>query len=277
MASQQQIVGIEINPKFVGALFTEQVDDVLRVFCFYINGEIAHFEMSAKDNLENLRHFFSKMNMEQTCSSVVIDDVVQGRFHVRSGENHWLYTLLSSPGNVLPLQINDICNHAWKVCWRSQEAEILEFGRAGEAVHCYAIRTTVSEHDTNRLVKESKAFLNPTFVRQKRTHSRLYLNLGLGLACLGTTLGLILFCSFKSTTRAAVEPDVVATASAAPSPSAAGNYYLLANHQITGPYSVKTIAGLKAAGRLDADAMCRSETSTEWAALSTILPSLAKQ
>jgi hypothetical protein len=277
MANQQHIVGIEINPKFVGALFTEQVDGVIRVFCFYINGEIAHFEMSAKDNTDNLRHFFSRMNMEQTCSSVVIDDVVQGRFHVRSGENHWLYTLLSSPGNVLPLQINDICNHSWKVCWRSQEAEILEFGKAGEAVHCYAIRTTVSEQDTNRLVKESKAFCNPTFIRQKRTHSRLYLNLGLGLACLGTTLGLILFCALKSNSMASVQPAVTATASAAVSPPDTGNYYLLSNHQITGPYSVKTIAGLKAAGRLDADAMCRSETSTEWAGLSSILPTLAKQ
>lgn len=275
MATQQQIIGMEINPKFVGALFTEQVDNTLRVFCFYLNGEVALFDLAAKENQDTLRHFFTKLNMEETCSSVVVDEVVQGRFYVRSGENHWLYTLLNSPGNILPLYSADICNLPWRVCWQSAEADILEYGRPGEPVHCFAIRTSINEEDAHRLVKQSKAFLNPVYVQKKRSHGRLFLNLGVGLACLGIPIALTLFYAFKPSANASPEPAVAVVAKAVPKVSVTGNYYVLSKHQISGPYAAQTIADMKARGQLGADAMCRPQNSTEWVGLSTLFPSLA--
>lgn len=276
MANQQSVIGLEINPKFVGALFTEQVDETLRVFCFYINGEVAQFDMPAQENLESLRCFFTKLNMEQTCSSVVNDEVVQGRFYVQSDENHWLYTLLASPGNILPLYSTDICNLPWRVCWRSLEADILEYGNPGEPAHCYAIRTAITENDAARLVKQSRAFMNPVSVQRKRSHNRLFLNLGVGLACLSIPIALTLFYAMKPTANASPEPTAAVVAKVQPQ-VAAGHYYLLYNHQISGPYTVKTIADMKAGGLLNADAMCRPEKSTEWVGLSTLFPALVSK
>lgn len=273
MANQQSVIGLEINPKFVGALFTDQMDDVLRVFCFYINGEVAQFEMPVEGNLDSLRHFFTRLNMEETCSSVVIDEVVQGRFYVRSEDNHWLYTLLSSPGNMLPLYTTDICSLPWRVCWRSLEADILEYGNPGEPAHCYAIRTPVTESDATRLVKQSKAFMNPVSIQKKRSPSRLFLNIGVGLACLGIPIALTLFYAFKPNANASPESNVAVVARVQPK-AVTGSYYLLYNHQISGPYSVQTISDMKAGGLLNADAMCRADKSAEWVGLSTLFPSL---
>jgi hypothetical protein len=280
MAKHQNVIGLEINPKFVGALFTNQVDDLIHVFCFYVNGEVAQFDMSAKDNLDGLRHFFTKMNMEETCSSVVIDEVVQGRFYVRSQEDHWLYTLLASPGNLLPLSGADICQLPWRTCWQSPEAEILEYGGSGDTAHCYAIRTAITETDAARLVKQSKAFINPVSVRRKPPRNHLLLNLGVGLACVGIPLALTLFYTLKPRAHAASEPRaaVAARAHFRPVSGGSGNrYYLLYNHQISGPYTDQTISAMRAGGLLNADAMCRADGATEWASLSTLFPALVEK
>lgn len=271
MAHQQNIIGFEINPKFVGALFTEQVDNTLRVFCFYINGEVGKFDMPAKENADSLRHFFTKLNMEETCSSVVIDEVVQGRFYVRSEDNYWLYTLLSSPGNLLPSYNADVCNLPWRLCWRSQEADILEYGKPGDAVHCFAIRTAVTETDATRLVKQSKAFLNPVSTQTRHSHNRLYVGIGVGLACLMVPIALTMFYALKPNANASFQPVAAIEAKAEPAVPAAGNYYVLSNHQINGPYPVKTIAAMKSSGQITPDAMCRAENATEWVSLNTVV------
>jgi hypothetical protein len=280
MAKQQQVVGFEINHKFVGALLTEQVDGLLRVFCYYINGEISSFDLPAKDNIDNLRHFFTKLNMEETCSSLINDEVVQGRFYVRSEgeENCWLYTLLASPGNIMPVGNEQIFNLPWRVCWRSLEAEVLECGRMGEAGHCFAIRTMVTDGDASRLLKQSKAFLNPIVVQKKRSAKRLYAGVGIGLACLVLPMAVTLYCSHRAASHAVPPPvPVVVAAKAQPVAPPKGNYYLLSNHQITGPFSAKTIVEMKAAGRINDGTLCRAENSTEWAGLAAVLPASALQ
>lgn len=136
MSQVKKIMGLEVNPKLVGALFTERLEKTLRVFCFYTNGNTSQFDVPAEENVDNMHHFFSKLKMDATCSSVIVDEVVQGRIYVNTEQDYWLYTLLSTPGNGLPPFNADLCNLPWKTCWRSQEAEILELGKSTTWCYC---------------------------------------------------------------------------------------------------------------------------------------------
>ena len=260
--------GIEINPKFVGALFTERVEKTLRVFCFYTNGCTSQFDVPAEENSDNLQHFFSTLKMDATCSSVIIDEVVQGRIYVNNEVTHWLYTLLSTPGNKLPSFNADICDLPWQICWRSQEADILEYGQPGASVHCFAIRTQISENDAWRLVKGAKAFTNPVSLAKRQPHRWLYFNLALVLVSLGILIALTTVYTFKGSNSKPVEMEVGKPAITDPSLG----YYLLQNRQISGPYSVKTITDLNTGGLLNATTMCRAENSTEWISLTKVIP-----
>jgi hypothetical protein len=213
--------------------------------------------------------------MDETCQSVILDEVVQGRVFVSSEENHWLYTLLSAQGNVLPPLNADICHLPWQVCWQSQEADILEYGKEGEPVHCFAIRTIISENDAGRLLKDSKAFTNPVSVQKKEPHRWIYLNIGLVIVCLGILIGLTVYYTFKQPSPQRIfKPSVTAAAKVEPKNTVtAASYYLLYKHQISGPYPVKIIADLNAGGLLSAETMCRPENSVEWSSLSTLLSS----
>ncbi|MDD5139579.1 MAG: hypothetical protein PHY43_04865 [Verrucomicrobiales bacterium] len=270
MKSIKNVIGIEINPKFVGALFTERIENSLRVFCFYTNGETSQFDMPADENLGNLQNFHSKLNMDEACSSVIVDEVVQGRVYVSSEGSHWLYTLLSTPGNVLPPFNADICNLAWQCCWRSQTADVLEYGKPGDPVHCFAIRTQISENDATRLVKDSNAFTNPLSVQKKQPHRWLYLNIGAVLAFLGILIVLTLFHSFKKSANDSVQSSVTTEATAE---TRDNSFYLLYNHQISGPYAMKIITSMNAGGLLNSETMCRPENSAEWISLATLFPS----
>lgn len=267
MSQIKKVMGLEVNPKFVGALFTERLEKTLRVFCFYTNGNTSQFDVPAEENADNMHHFFSNLKMDATCSSVIIDEVVQGRIYVHSEPDHWLYTLLSTPGNGLPPFNADICNLPWKTCWRSQEAEVLELGKPGNTMHCFAIRTQISENDAHRLVKSSQAFTNPVSIPPKQPYRWLYLNLALVLVCLGLLIAWTTFYTFKGSTP---KPDGGAVAM----PVAAErntSYFLLQNRQISGPYPVKSIASMAAGGLLNSNTMCRAENSTEWINLAKVI------
>jgi hypothetical protein len=54
-------VGIEMNPKLIGALLTDQVDNTLRVFCFYTSGRLSQFDVPAAENQDNWHSLFSWM------------------------------------------------------------------------------------------------------------------------------------------------------------------------------------------------------------------------
>ena len=267
MSQIKKIMGLEVNPKLVGALFTERLEKTLRVFCFYTNGNTSQFDVPAEENTDNMHHFFSKLKMDATCSSVIVDEVVQGRIYVNTEQDHWLYTLLSTPGNGLPPFNADLCNLPWKTCWRSQEAEILELGKPGRPVHCFAIRTQISENDAQRLVKDSQAFTHPVSIPPKQPYRWLYLNLALVLVGLGLLIAWTTFYTFKGN---ATKPDgaaVMLPTIADPTIS----YYLLQNRQISGPYPVKTIASMDAGGLLNSNTMCRAENSTEWINLAKVI------
>jgi hypothetical protein len=269
MSQVQYVIGIEINAKFVGALFTERIDQTLRIFCLYTNGDTSQFDVPAEENLDSLHHFFSKLNTEVTCTSVIVDEVVQGRVFVRSGEHHWLYTLLSTPGNVLPPFNADICSLPWQPCWLSSEADILEYGKPGDSVHCFAVRTQVSENDALRMVKDAKVFTNPKSLSKKSRHRWLYLNLAVVLVILAILIAATIRYTFKGNAGKTIEPDRVTHVT---SVNLVTNYYLLQNRQISGPYAEKTIADMSAGGLLNASTMCRAENSTEWISLARVIP-----
>ncbi len=207
--------------------------------------------------------------MDATCSSVIIDEVVQGRVYANSGANYFLFTLLSAPGNVLPPFNADIFSRPWQLCWRSQEADILELGKQGDSVHCFAIRTQISENDAWRMVKGSKAFANPVSIPKKQPGRWIYVNVGIVLVSLGILIALTLFYTFKGNDPKASD---LSPASPAIKGAASINYYLLYHRQISGPYTGKTIADMSAGGLLNATTMCRAENSTEWISLAKIVP-----
>ena len=76
MAKQSVAIGIEVNPKLVGALFTDKVGSLLRVFCVYTNGETSQFDVAEENNRESLRGLLAALNTEETCTSLILDEVV---------------------------------------------------------------------------------------------------------------------------------------------------------------------------------------------------------
>lgn len=265
--------GIEINPKFIGALFTERADNLIRVFCFFNNGGTSQFDVPAHENTDNLQVLYTKMNMDETCASVILDEVVLGRVFVSEGENHWLYTLLASPGTVLPAFDANICKLPWRLCWQSQVADILEYGKEGDRVHCFAIRTSISENDAGRLLKDSKAFTSPVSILKKEPQRWIYLNIGVVIVALGILIGLTVYYTFKQyRIPKDTQPAVSAAAASPQSPAALlAGYYLLYQHQISGPYPMKVIADMNANGLLNPETMCRPENSVEWGSLTNLL------
>lgn len=269
--------GIEINPKLVGALFTDKIGDILRVFCYYTNGETSQFDVPGEENRENLRGLLASLNTEETCTTLIHDEVIQGRVYVQTGKDHWLYTVLRSPGQVPPPLNADIADLPWKVCWRSNETEVLRFAQPDGLERCMAVRTHLSENDASRLARTSKAFLRPVSVprRQPQRWASAYTGIALiALLAAGIVVGGTLFYTLKkSHAPVAGLPTHVAEAKVTPE---AGTYYLLYNHRISGPFPAKIIADMSAGGLFNDETMCRPENSTDWGKVAAVFPHVAQ-
>lgn len=274
MINRLHAVGIEVNPKLIGVLLTDQVANTLRIFCFYTSGRISQFDVPAEENRDSRHELFSALNIEQSCSSVIVDEAVQGRIYVQADNDNerWLYTVLKSPGSQLPLNA-DIADLPWKVIWRSSEMEALQYQPADGAAPSFALRSKIKEHDAARLLKNSHSFTNPVSPRAKKPRRWLYLTLGLALLALAVVVGATTFYTFKKTRvpqTVRVSP-VKITAHAAP--AAPAGYFLLYNHQISGPFPAKVVADMNAAGLFPPGTMCRTENATTWVELSAAFPS----
>ncbi len=262
MIKHSQTIGIEINPKLIGVLLTEKIGDTLRLFCFYTNAEISQVDVPAEENRDNLRAFFTTLNMEETCSSLILDEVVQGRVYLKIENQHWLYTLLKSSRAALPPLNADLADLPWRVIWRSQEAQVLEYGQPGDAEHCYAIRKEIGESDAERLVKNSKAFTKPVSIPRKQPHRWVYANLVIALLAVGILVSATILYTFKQGNHASTQK--LAVGPAVPNVSVTVGCFLLYNHQITGPFPVKFIADLNTASLLNPEVLCRLENSNDW-------------
>lgn len=262
MNKKTQTLGIEINPKLIGALLTEKIGDTLRLFCFYTNANISQVDVPAEENADNLRGLFTTLNMEETCTSLVLDEVVQGRAYFKNEERHWLYTLLKSSQNTLPSFNADFADLPWRVIWRSSDTQVLEFGAVDEAEHCFCIRKEISEEDSARIMKNSKAFTKPLSIPRKQSQRWIYTNLGLAVLGLAALMAGALVYTLKENIHAPL-PAAPGHTAVAPTGSAVG-YFVLYNHQISGPFPLKVITDLNAAGLLNADVLCRPENSNDW-------------
>lgn len=263
MTKHPHAIGIEINPRLVGVLFTEKSGDTLRMFCYYVNAEISQFDVPAMENQGNLQSLFASLNLEETCTSLILDEVVQGRIYVRDEHQHALYTLLKSPGDTLPPLNADIGELPWLVIWRSQEAEVLQYGQLGDPEHCFALRSHISESDAARLIKNSKAFTNPVSIPRIKTYRRPYLKIGLALLVAGVLAVATLFYLYKGDNHVEARSGAVTQPVVASVPATSG-CYLLYKHQISGPYPTKVIIEMNAGGLLNAETLCRAENSEDW-------------
>lgn len=268
MTKQPKALGIEINPRLVGVLFTEKLGNTLRLFCYYVNGEISQFDAPAEENEASVRALFSTLNLEETCTSLILDEVVQGRVYVENENGHWLYTLLKATSNTLPPLNSDLGELPWQVIWRSQEAEVLHYGQLGDPEHCFALRSQISESDAVRLIQNSKAFTNPVSIPRKKVYRRPYLKIALAmLAAVGLVAASVIgTLQFNGHAAAPLAPAVKAAAAVSPT----AGCFLLYKHQISGPYPVKVVADLNAGGLLDAETLCRPENSADWIKLSDL-------
>lgn len=262
MSKKPKALGVEINPKLVGVLFTENTLDTLRLFCYYTNAEISQFDVPVEGNTANLQALFAGLNLEASCTSLILDEVVQGRVYIQKDTEFWLYTLLKSPGESMPPLNADIGELPWRVIWKSQEVEVLQYGQLGDSEHCFALRSLTTEADAARLMQNSRAFTLPVSVSRIKSYPGFFLKVGnlllLGVIFTGAMLlaGKILLHKAREN---APPPARLVTAGAAPS-----DCYLLLNHKISGPYPASLVLNMYADGLLSSDALCRSGNSVDW-------------
>jgi hypothetical protein len=270
MSKHIQALGIDINPKSIGVLFTDNDAETIRCFCYFTNAEVSQFDMPAQENIENLRYLFTTLNMEATCTSFVLDEVVQGRVFSIAGEKRWLYTLLKSPRGTMPPMNTDISNLPWKVIWRSPEVEVLQLGQAGNQEYCFAIRNEINDADASRLMKNSRAFTNPVSVARQDRSRWGYAYIAAALLVVSTIVGGTLYYTFKQNRTAPV--PVVASAKANDGMTAppVAKCFLLYNHRIAGPFPADVVAEMNKAGLLSAETLCRPESSSDWVKLSEV-------
>lgn len=274
MAKQSVAIGIEINPKLVGALFTDRIGSTLRVFCFYTNGETSQFDVPAEDNCESLGGLLVALNAEETCTSLILDEVVQGRVYVKTGDKHWLYTVLRSPGQIPPPLNADIADLPWQKVWQSHESEVLRYAQPDSSERCLAVRTLINENDASRLVRAARAFTAPVSIPRKQPTRLVHVYAGLMLLLLGATLATTIFYASR-------QPRLVAAAPPAPieqarTASDTGEFYLLSNHKISGPYPAKIVTEMNAGGLLNDETLCRPASSTEWGRVAAAFSQVAR-
>jgi hypothetical protein len=273
MIRHPQAIGIEINPKLIGVLFTERIGNTLRLFCCYTNGDTSQLDVPAEENLENLRTLFSSLNLDPNCTSLILDEMVRGRIYLKGGDQHWLYTLLKTPGDTQPPLNADLGQLPWRVIWWSQEAEILRCDRTGNSNDCFAVRTRISENDATRLMNNSKAFTHPVSISRKQPQRWKFAKVAFATLAGGILLGAPIIYSFKQSSLAATPsmPSMqTAATAAARTVSGKTGYYLLINHRISGPYTTAIIAEMNSGGLLGTETLCRPENSADWIKLDDV-------
>lgn len=261
MSNASNTIGIEINPNLIGAMFTERVGNTLRFFCFYTNSQISQFDVEADQNKEPLNSLFSKLKMEETCTSLILDEVVQGRLFVQEKGQLSVYTFLKSFGETLPPLNADLAAYHWNVIWRAQETEILECADERTGKGCYAIRTQISQNDAAQLMMASKAFSNPISKPRTKKFNWRALTIGVLLAFLALFIASTIYFASKQSSQVA-PPTATAVVSAVQGNGL--NYFLLCDHKISGPFPAKVVSAMNASGLLPADALYRPENSNDW-------------
>lgn len=253
--------GLEINPKLVGAIFTDATEDALRVFCIYVNGDTHEFELPIDDNRESLHALYAQLDMLDKCDSAIVESVVQGRVYAQDDKTCWMYTILATSGSCAPDVRANIHHLPWKRLWTAKGTEVLRLGRRGRGNYCYAVRTEITDEDLRQTLKRARAFLNPVPPPMRRT---------VPVATLLALLGVALVLTGGATWYHLRKPDVVARATPAPKPLAPvprvpdAKFQLLRDGKIEGPFSWSTLVEWQKSGHLKSDTLIRAQGGLDW-------------
>lgn len=269
----KSVQALEINASLIGALFTEQNDAQIRVFCFYLNGSTSEFTVPADTNQESLHHLFSQLDMVDQCTSVILEKVVQGRVYVESDGKLVSYTLISTTGASVPPITPDLCNLPWRRVWASTEAEVLELGSPRKATHCFAVRSPVNDVEASSIYRSSKAFLAPTVTRRVGLPGA---TLAIAISAAVVLLAVGGWFAAKQLHRS--HPVPVHARTIKPAMLALPNLraHVLHEQKITGPFTTQELAKLSADGNLPRAALLRAEGSSEWVSYDQLLNPASK-
>lgn len=260
--------GLEINPKRVGAIFTDATEDVLRVFCIYVNGDTHEFELPIDENRESLHALYAQLDMLDKCDSAIVESVVQGRVYAQDAKTCWMYTILATSGSCAPDVRANIHHLPWKRLWTAKGTEVLLLGRRGRGNYCYAVRTEITDEDLRQTLKRARAFLNPVPPPIRRT---------VPVATLLTLLGIALLLTGGATWYHLRKPNVVAHARPAATSSATRpktletRFQVLADGKIEGPLTRSTLLEWRQNGRIKPDALVRAEGELDWRRVEDVL------
>lgn len=260
--------GLEVNPKLVGAIFTDATEDALRVFCIYVNGDTHEFELPIDDNRESLHALYAQLDMLDKCDSAIVESVVQGRVYAQDDKTCWMYTILATSGSCAPDVRANIHHLPWKRLWTAKGTEVLRLGRRGRGNYCYAVRTEITDEDLRQTLKRARAFLNPVPPPMRRT---------VPVATLSVLLGVALLLTGGAAWYHLRKPDVVARAAALPkAPTTVpkvseSKFQLLADGKIEGPLTWATLLEWHQSGRVKPDSLIRPEGELDWQRFGDVL------
>lgn len=261
--------GIEINPKQVGAIFTETTEDVVRVFCLYVNGDTLQFEVPVEENQTSLNVLFRQLDMLDKCSSAIVDQVVQGRIYAQDDKACWMYTLLATAGSRSPGLKSNIHLLPWKRVWSAKGTEVLLLGGRRRKNYCYAVRAEITEGEMSKTIAQSQPLVRPIPPPAKRALSLATLTvLFVVAALLG---GGSAWFHFRD------QKPMVVKASAPRKPQSAAetmsqpNCYLLVNREIKGPLAMQTVLEMQKSGAITLDTLVRLEGELDWRAFKDLL------
>jgi hypothetical protein len=272
--SAHKIHAIEINPNMVGALFTDRVGERMRLCVYYVNGDTVQFDVPEHENRNSLQNLFTQLDMASGCTSVILEKVVRGRVYGERTGNLHLYTMLATEGAELPPIQANICDLPWKVVWASTEAEVLRLTDPKHDWDCYAIRSSVSPVDAEKLYRSANAFVSPHTVVAKTQSFKMAASHLVTAALLVIAVGLGWVLGYQSnkgitvvaTELPAPQSAVVAAAERPVAPSDLP-VQMLSERSITGPFPLAEIKVMQAEGKLPADAVFRPAGGTEWVSL----------
>jgi hypothetical protein len=254
--------GVEINPKMVGAIFTEVVGESLRVFCLYVNGDTFECVVPAQENQQNIATIFAQLDMPENCMSLIAERVVQERLYSQEDKAAWMYTLLATEGSHSPGLSSRMDRLPWKTVWRTQTTEVLLLKGFWSKNYCYAVRAELTGEDLKNSLAKYRPLVHPLLPPTKRTVplvTLIVLFLIIGLLAGGAAW-------FRSRyhvplpVRASVPEKPLSVTGVAPPKK----YCLLLNREIQGPFEMPVVLTLRASGMVTPDTLIRLDGELDW-------------